>query len=475
MNLKSCSKRLFYFYYHILKKVNFMDKIIEQSTSYSSPEDDVIIEEVIRQLDHVKWNLGAEDGEQKCYWSGELGNSPVIGFRRISFVENADIEEMARFHGEGIADVWAYLSKSTYSHGEYLEEYHKSKDVYHSLVRTMFDLPYGMASREYLHYLYRKRVDDNTILVIFRTPDDVSNIPPAKDKHIRCNIFNSGDRFQIQPDGRIKVEHLMTYTLEGGVTPWMADNLFKKAHIEAYFSEAKYVKEIFDNTAPNIPGNYPSQFNMYVSIERLNIDKLIAGVKQAFQDGKIAWKTLQQVGNTKVAVAKMPYSAFWGFKNETVLNLSIQQSAQILANEFIQHLSKWNSAFLHGEVLETLEKSEQRESWVVRTVQRETFPLKNREYTFLLVKETLESGQILIAYQSVLKFNLPVTQKAVRGNVYPGGFLLTPIDHNQTKVAQIEVKELNGKVSRAKQNGMPYLQKMAKIFAGNFEKLAKGI
>lgn len=431
---------------------------------YTSLEDEKIISEIIRQCDEINWKMGRKDHESTCWWSDELNPSPVIGFKRVSYVENADLEEMANYHAEAIIDVWAFLSKDTYDFGEHIKVYHESPELYHSLVRTMFALPFGMAGREYLHHLYKKKVDAKTWIISYRTPDEeeLKSLPPKLEGFVRCNIFNSGDRFHLCEDGRIRVEHLMTYTLEGGVTPWMADNLFKKAHISAYFKEGKSVKEIFDNTAPGVEGTYPSQFSMYVNMDRLDPDKLLSGTKQILDDNKTKWSSVFEKDGIKVSSGFVSYCPLKAFKIETSLNVTLDKLTSFLSNDYVKNTPKWSCDWIKGEVIKTEEDNTQRKSWLIRSFHKSHFPLKDREYTYLLIQEKQEDGSVIIALQSALCYDIPVAPKTVRGNIYPSVYRLTSTGKSQTKLEQIVIKEYNGKISREKQNSKSFCNKIGK-------------
>ena len=438
---------------------------------YYSPQDEKVVDEVQRQCDKINWKLGRKDDKSTCYWSDELDPSPVIGFKRVSFVENASLEEMASYHGEGIIDVWAYLSKDTYASGEHLKVLHHSKNIYHSVVRTLFDLPLGMAGREYLHHLYKKRVDKRTYVISYRTPEDVSEFPPAKEGFIRCQIYNSGDRFTLCEDGRIRVEHLMTYTFEGSITPWMADNLFCKAHINAYFKEGKSVKEIFDNTAPGFPGGYPSQFSMYVNMDRMNPEKLMQGMLQALDDKKVKWSSIHNQDGVSVSTGFIPYCPLTAFRTDVELNVGIDRLVNFLSKDLIANLDKWDSDFVEGETVKVFEDSADRKSWLIRTAHKAHWPLKNREYTFYLMRETQADGSIVLAFQSVLSYDIPIAKGAARGNLYPGAYRITPLTDNRVKLERIVIKEYNGKVLREKQNKPSFTKKLANTIITNTKNL----
>ncbi len=432
--------------------------------SYTSLEDEKVINEVIRQCDEINWKMGRKDHESTCWWSDELDPSPVIGFKRVSHVEGADLEEMANYHAEAIIDVWAFLSKDTYSFGEHIKVFHESPELYHSLVRTMFDLPLGMAGREYLHHLYKKKVDDRTWVISYRTPDseEEKTLPPKHEGFVRCQIFNSGDRFHLCDDGRIRVEHLMTYTLEGGVTPWMADNLFKKAHISAYFKEGKSVKEIFDNTHPDIKGSYPGQFSMYVNMQRLNPKKLLAGTKQVLDDDRVKWTSLYNEKGLQVSSGFVPYCPLKAFKSKAMLNLSLDSLTSSLSDDYVKNAPNWINDWIKGEAIRKLEDSQDRKSWLIRSFHKSHFPLKDREYTYILIQEKQEDGSVIIGLQSALCYDIPVAKNTVRGNIYPSVYRLTSVEDNQTKLEQIVIKEYNGKISRKKQNSNGFTNKIAK-------------
>lgn len=113
-------------------------------------------------------------------------------------------------------------------------------DRYRAVVRTGFALPWPLQDREFLH-LVATRVDRDAegrrrALIAY---DDVSHdgLPPAWEGYLRCRTAPSGQRVTELGDGRVRVEHCMTYPLGGAITPWIQNHVFHRGHIGAYRDE----------------------------------------------------------------------------------------------------------------------------------------------------------------------------------------------------------------------------------------------
>jgi len=120
---------------------------------------------------------------------------------------------------------------------------------YEAIVRTAFDLPYPLQNREFLHYVTtQKAVDDqgrDIALVAYASFDEAGDraIPPPWEGYLRCYMAPSGQRAKLLDDGRVRMEHCMTYKLGGGITSCAQNLFFHSGHVQAYFNEWSYAMQ----------------------------------------------------------------------------------------------------------------------------------------------------------------------------------------------------------------------------------------
>lgn len=113
-------------------------------------------------------------------------------------------------------------------------------DHYRAIVRTGFALPWPLQDREFLHVVATRRDVDPQgrprVLIAYDTVPE-AGLPPAWDGYLRCPMAPSGQRATLLADGRVRVEHCMTYSLGGAISPWIQDHVFHRGHIGAYHDE----------------------------------------------------------------------------------------------------------------------------------------------------------------------------------------------------------------------------------------------
>lgn len=54
---------------------------------------------------------------------------------------------------------------------------------------------------------------------------------------LRCDMAPSGQRVTSLDDGRVRLQHCMTYDLGGWIGPGVQDRLFHRGHVAAYATE----------------------------------------------------------------------------------------------------------------------------------------------------------------------------------------------------------------------------------------------
>lgn len=113
-------------------------------------------------------------------------------------------------------------------------------DHYRAVVRTGFALPWPLRDREFLHDVATRRDRDERgrqrVLIAYATASE-EGVPPAWPGYLRCAMAPSGQRATLLEDGRVRVEHCMTYPLGGAISAWMQTHVFHRGHVTAYFDE----------------------------------------------------------------------------------------------------------------------------------------------------------------------------------------------------------------------------------------------
>jgi hypothetical protein len=182
--------------------------------------------EVVRLLDATPWRLGLQNDDVRVEFSDALP-APVVGYRTTT-EHDVSIETLAAFLGDGLLDAFSKLN-ALYAFGEVLQEHPK-------VVRTGFFMPKGFSGREFVHALESHRLSDDCHVVAYGAVDE-SALPAPRPGFIRCPIYPSGQRISRLPNGRTRVEHLMTYELVGWVPRWAQNTLFHRGHLGAYRDE----------------------------------------------------------------------------------------------------------------------------------------------------------------------------------------------------------------------------------------------
>lgn len=182
--------------------------------------------EVVRLLDTAPWTEGYRDDTVTVSSSDGLG-APVVGYRTVT-EPAAPIETLAAFLGPGLIDAFSKLN-ARFAFGETLV-------ASPWVVRTGFSMPTGFAPREFVHSMACEWLGAD-VHVIAYGPVDESALPKPRAGYIRCPIWPSGQRLTRLGPNATRVEHLMTYALDGSVPRWAQNRFFHRGHLGAYRDE----------------------------------------------------------------------------------------------------------------------------------------------------------------------------------------------------------------------------------------------
>lgn len=217
---------------------------VSPATSRPTPAE--LAATIVGQLHGPGWKLDHQDESVAVYSNRQLG-APVTGYRTVTH-HDLSVSTLADFLGDGLLEAFALLN-ARFAFGEDLTfpvragprpgPDRLAEDDLPSaprIVRTGFTMPLGFQSREFVHLLVRHPIgDDCEVIGYAPVPDE--GLPPPRPGFLRCPIYPSGQRIQRLPDGRTRVEHLMTYALGGGVPHWAQNALFHRGHVGAYRDE----------------------------------------------------------------------------------------------------------------------------------------------------------------------------------------------------------------------------------------------
>lgn len=199
-------------------------KSVSPATARPTPAE--LAATIVGQLHGPGWKLDHQDESVAVYSNRQLG-APVTGYRTVTH-HDLSVSTLADFLGDGLLEAFALLN-ARFAFGEDLQSNPR-------IVRTGFTMPLGFQSREFVHLLVRHPIgDDCEVIGYAPVPDE--GLPPPRPGFLRCPIYPSGQRIQRLPDGRTRVEHLMTYALGGGVPHWAQNALFHRGHVGAYRDE----------------------------------------------------------------------------------------------------------------------------------------------------------------------------------------------------------------------------------------------
>ena len=188
--------------------------------------DDDVVRAIVDRLDGTRWTAGRSDRGVEVAW-GHPAGSDVVGYRTTTW-HDASVDEVASFLGAGLLEAFEVLNR----HFAFAETLQPRPRV----VRTGFRLPWPLAPREFVHGVVEADIDGGGRVVAY-VPHNAPDLPVHGPGWVRCPIEPSGQRILPEPDGRTRVEHLMTYRLGGRISVGVQNRLFHRGHLAAYVDE----------------------------------------------------------------------------------------------------------------------------------------------------------------------------------------------------------------------------------------------
>ena len=202
-------------------------------TEYRTSEEMVpeLVNAILERLDDSLWQFQGQRDGVRVYGSPSP-NNPYLGYRTVMEVR-ATHRKVVDFLG---GDLFEAMSRMN---DRYIEG--GTVDSRSSIVRTAFRMPPGMRNRDFVHSLHTFRIDSRTTIIAYGPePADSYTVP----NFIRCPMYPSGQRISQLSEDRLRIEHLMVYGLGGVVSPFLQNQLFRKAHVRAYLDEWSRLKEL---------------------------------------------------------------------------------------------------------------------------------------------------------------------------------------------------------------------------------------
>jgi hypothetical protein len=172
-------------------------------------------------------------------------------------------------------------------------------------------------------------------------------------------------------------------------------------------------------------------------------DELLKALHEALNISD-SWEISEQSNGVVIQSGYLPYSPVRAFRSTVEIDADPGQVAEVIADKAIEFLPQWNREFRDGEVLQVLENSRNRKSWIHRVRYRTPAPLKDREYLYFMVKETLKNGNFMIGYVSIKDHNLVPGKGALRSLLYPTVHLCESQDGKKTILKHILANNLRG-------------------------------
>jgi len=193
-----------------------------------------LAQRMLSQLDSPEWKLAGSNNDVKVFYYPNIEGG-VDGFKTIT-EHSVDALTMIGYLGKNICTAMQEMNH-LYHSGETLKLYHDNgPDDYFAVVRTNFKMPFPLTNREFLHSLNIKRLDKDTVLIMYHSVDD-KGLPPVKKGFLRCPTYLSGQRITTLSNQKIRVEHMMVYELAGKISKNVQNKYFKSGHIKAYIRE----------------------------------------------------------------------------------------------------------------------------------------------------------------------------------------------------------------------------------------------
>lgn len=208
-----------------------------------APGADALFDALAFAMDHSDWVERTADGgvtvasAHPVYAPGGAPH-PVEGFLITAELDGPTVDHGVHYFHD--ACHFADTANKMTSRSQILRVLDDRLDHYRAIVRTGFALPFPLQDREFLHWVGTRRhtaADGAAIgLIAYHTvADDGLDAPwPG---HLRCPMAPSGQRVTALPDGRVRLQHCMTYSLGGWISAAVQDALFHRGHVAAYLEE----------------------------------------------------------------------------------------------------------------------------------------------------------------------------------------------------------------------------------------------
>lgn len=204
---------------------------------------DPLFDRLVHAMDETPWTTRRQRGDVVVQ-SGDVvfapGEAPFAceGFRIEATRDDLSLDHAIAFFHD--ACHFADTANAMTTRSEIVRVDDDRIEHYRAVVRTGFALPWPLQDREFLHLVATRRDCDpdgrERVLIAY---DDVSwdGLPPAWPGYLRCRTQPSGQRATRLEDGRVRVEHCMTYPLGGRISPGIQNSLFHRGHVRAYLEE----------------------------------------------------------------------------------------------------------------------------------------------------------------------------------------------------------------------------------------------
>lgn len=204
-------------------------------TPITAIDHDLLAQRMLRQLDKQNfWELAGQQQEVKVYVGKKIADG-FDGFKTVT-VHEVGAMPIVELLGQNLCTAMQMMNH-LYHSGEVLRLfYNNAPDDYYAIVRTNFKMPFPLTNREFLHTIMAKRIDAQTVLIMYHSVHD-NTLPPTKKGFLRCPTYLSGQRITALTPTCTQVEHLMVYALGGWVSKGVQNSLFKSGHVKAYLNE----------------------------------------------------------------------------------------------------------------------------------------------------------------------------------------------------------------------------------------------
>lgn len=382
------------------------------------------LETIPQELDASGWQLEVDHKDVQVYSKKHASDADIIGFKTIT--EHPVSQDMVVHLLKDVCGAMHQIN-DLFVLGENLDEWSVPVDSKGRLVRTSFQMPFPMLNREFLHGLHSTRVDENTYLIGY-TPVENAVIPIQK-SYVRCPMFISGQRIQYLSTGSIKVEHLMVYRLGGKISTYVQDHLLKRSHIGAYIKEWRNLRTTI----------YPAK------VHQINYSQLVSIALNTLEVSE-SWSLVGKPKIGQVKVGRLTYSPRSAFRTDVVVNTTLEKVVDVLADQSLLYLPKWNKEFIQGNVLQVLEDSPKKSAWIIQVHYKTPAILANREYIYYFSREWLSEHEVLIIYNSI-DHSSPIPKGFVRALLYPTVHRCIRKSSTSTKIEHVLATDLKGNLS----------------------------